>query len=337
VYNVYGEKINPNNQMPINPNQLPALGQKVKLPTDRVKSSILKGGTDSTWTYPSPQMFYNANLIRSGKNDVVSPESMEMEVKIHNNLNEHTWNEVMRWEKIHYTEGCPVTLLKFYGLASKYSPTARIRHWLGKELPFDRHDWIIDRCGKEFRYVIDYYYDETVGNDNRSRYLVHVRPALDSFSSLWDRIKARFGRMFNIGERIGGYTTPGFPKLSSDLKVERISDLEKISDEEFEFLSSLDYKKVLEIHEIRKKNCGKLENILSENKDNSNAIKALNCCTGKIVCPKFAEQFYEKLTNFKNEEDISESYAQLLACLRRYSNQEHKVIDFERKKLSQDL
>ncbi len=25
------------------------------------------------------------------------------------------------------------------------------------ELPFDRHDWIVERCGKEVRYIIDYY------------------------------------------------------------------------------------------------------------------------------------------------------------------------------------
>eukprot|EP00058_Branchiostoma_floridae_P026618 XP_002612109.1 hypothetical protein BRAFLDRAFT_108880 [Branchiostoma floridae] len=25
------------------------------------------------------------------------------------------------------------------------------------ELPFDRHDWIVDRCGKQVRYIIDYY------------------------------------------------------------------------------------------------------------------------------------------------------------------------------------
>ena len=23
--------------------------------------------------------------------------------------------------------------------------------------PFDRHDWTVDRCGKEVRYIIDYY------------------------------------------------------------------------------------------------------------------------------------------------------------------------------------
>lgn len=25
--------------------------------------------------------------------------------------------------------------------------------------PFDRHDWFVDRAGKEVRYVIDYYYN----------------------------------------------------------------------------------------------------------------------------------------------------------------------------------
>ena len=24
-------------------------------------------------------------------------------------------------------------------------------------LPFDRHDWVVDRCGKEVKYTIDYY------------------------------------------------------------------------------------------------------------------------------------------------------------------------------------
>jgi hypothetical protein len=27
-------------------------------------------------------------------------------------------------------------------------------------MPFDRHDWIVDRCGREVRYVIDFYFNE---------------------------------------------------------------------------------------------------------------------------------------------------------------------------------
>ena len=60
-YNVYSQEINPLNQMPANPNQLPGPDQTKPIDTTRVKSSIPKGGTDdSTWTYPSPQMFYNS-------------------------------------------------------------------------------------------------------------------------------------------------------------------------------------------------------------------------------------------------------------------------------------
>ncbi len=31
---------------------------------------------------------------------------------------------------------------------------------MGGPLPFDRHDWTVDRCGKEVRYVIDFYFDD---------------------------------------------------------------------------------------------------------------------------------------------------------------------------------
>jgi len=51
--------LNPVNQMPREPNQAPAPGQRRPLPTARQLSSIPKGGTDSAWLYPSPQMFYN--------------------------------------------------------------------------------------------------------------------------------------------------------------------------------------------------------------------------------------------------------------------------------------
>lgn len=32
--------------------------------------------------------------------------------------------------------------------------------WVGGPLPFDRHDWYVDRCGEEVRYVIDFYFDD---------------------------------------------------------------------------------------------------------------------------------------------------------------------------------
>ena len=42
-------------------------------------------------------------------------------------------------------------LKKFAGRPQDYSPKARLLNFLGYKLPFDRHDWVVDRCGKEVR------------------------------------------------------------------------------------------------------------------------------------------------------------------------------------------
>jgi Cytochrome c/c1 heme lyase len=65
-YNVYGQKIDPSNNMPVTPAQQPAAAQSTELSTERVVSTIPKGGNEGTWVYPSPQMFWNA-LSRKGK------------------------------------------------------------------------------------------------------------------------------------------------------------------------------------------------------------------------------------------------------------------------------
>lgn len=61
------------------------------------------------------------------------------------------------------------------------------------ELPFDRHDWIIDRCGKDVRYVIDYYDGGAVDPAYKFA-LLDVRPAMDSFENIWDRMKVTYMR-----------------------------------------------------------------------------------------------------------------------------------------------
>ena len=40
------------------------------------------------------------------------------------------------------------------------SPLARLQSLVGGQRPFDRHDWVVDRCGEEVRYVIDFYFNE---------------------------------------------------------------------------------------------------------------------------------------------------------------------------------
>lgn len=61
------------------------------------------------------------------------------------------------------------------------------------ELPFDRHDWIVDRCGKEVRYVIDYY-DGEINKDTYQFSILDVRPAYDSLHAVWDRMKVAWWR-----------------------------------------------------------------------------------------------------------------------------------------------
>ena len=286
VYNVYSQEIDPTNQMPANPNNSALYSdQKFPLPRERVPSTIPKGGTDGTWKYPSPQMFFNA-LRRKGKGEDVNEEDAVSIVAVHNNMNERTWrqwvllvgrvewvvmvvnecsrassslsplppppflytssNRVAEWEKLH-CDKCPdPKLVRFIGKPNDLTPKAWIKHRLlgGVRLvfllvlflcprltcaprpqpiptiihhpshptaphptpphptqpaPFDRHDWTVDRCGKEVRYVIDYYYDGEKADGDELPGLhsagavrsitVDARPALDSLTAVADRAK----------------------------------------------------------------------------------------------------------------------------------------------------
>ena len=99
-YNVRGEVIDPKNQMPALAQQKPAPGQLAKLSTERVPSTIPKGGVAGTWLYPSPQMFYNS-LVRKNKADGVDVKDVSMVVAIHNEMNERTWKQLLEWEALH--------------------------------------------------------------------------------------------------------------------------------------------------------------------------------------------------------------------------------------------
>ena len=84
-------------------NQQPSLGQPFLLPTDRQKSTIPRGGTEETWVYPSPQMFWNA-MLRKGwrwEKDNLSQTDMDHIIRIHNTNNEEAWEEILKWEAFH--------------------------------------------------------------------------------------------------------------------------------------------------------------------------------------------------------------------------------------------
>lgn len=205
------EKIDPTNMMPP-PNQQPAPDQPFLLSVDREVSTIPKSGTeDETWVYPSPQMFWNA-MLRKGwrwKDDDIAPNDMEHIVQIHNANNEQAWREVLKWEAFHAHECCTPKLKKFGGKAKEYSPRARIRQLLGYPLPFDRHDWVVDRCGKDVRYIIDYYDGGTVDKSNYEFTILDVRPAFDSWGACWDRMKASAMRWSLL------FSKPAIPDVGS--------------------------------------------------------------------------------------------------------------------------
>lgn len=76
------------------------------------------------------------------------------------------------------------------------------------ELPFDRHDWIVDRCGKDVRYVIDYYDGGIVDKDYRFA-LLDVRPAMDSFGNVWDRMRVTYMRWrYELLEKVSNDKVP---------------------------------------------------------------------------------------------------------------------------------
>ena len=177
----YGNNMNPDNMMPDNLAQTQeSPDQSRPLSTERVASSIPKSSSGEKWVYPSPQQFFNA-LRRKEKS--ADEESMDSVVFVHNFVNEKTWKEICEWEK--FNNCANPALRRFIGRSEDLSPKAWIKQlWLGK--PFDRHDWFVDRCGKEtVRYVIDYY-DAPSGDD--LDILIDTRPALDSFSALKSRI-----------------------------------------------------------------------------------------------------------------------------------------------------
>ncbi|KAL4785738.1 cytochrome c/c1 heme-lyase [Aspergillus varians] len=158
------------------------------------------------WIYPSERQFFEA-LMRKGNspNSVGSPSELATTVAsiipIHNAVNERAWQQILEWEKTAPSSdpgskkcGGP-KLYSFRGLGAEsefLSPRARMNNLMGYQLPFDRHDWVVERCGGErVEYVIDFYQGKSVGANNggglaasagpgKLSFYLDVRPKLNS-------------------------------------------------------------------------------------------------------------------------------------------------------------
>lgn len=191
--------------------------------------------------YPSEAQFFAA-MRRKGWDP--RPEDMANVVRIHNAVNERAWMHVLEWEEVRRRQGggsggsgnkddarrlcaccgradCAganeeVRLKRFVGRPTDLSPKARLLNLLGYKLPFDRHDWVVERCCGggggdgangadaaeqqmrrrcvEARYVLDFYSGRALIPGVPAVHL-DVRPALDSPSAAWERAKGVAGAL----------------------------------------------------------------------------------------------------------------------------------------------
>lgn len=171
-------------------------GQTAALSQTRTVSNIPKSSFTpkhqpdgvNKWVYPSEQQYFNA-MKRKG----YDPPEQDMSVilTIHNTVNEVGWQKILEWEHLR-NPGCTPKLMRFLGRPKDLSPKARFLVMLGKEAPFDRHDWFVERDGKEVRYVLDFYATKpAAGAEQQGTAPVHldVRPALDSAAAFVDRVR----------------------------------------------------------------------------------------------------------------------------------------------------
>lgn len=116
-----------------------------------------------------------------------TPKEKEMKsvVPLHNAVNEQTWRQILDWERGQGSEVCGgPKLVSFSGDSTKLTPRAWIKSLAGYQKPFDRHDWVVERCGKQVEYVIDFYEGSRSGMGkmgNAVSFYLDVRPKLNSF------------------------------------------------------------------------------------------------------------------------------------------------------------
>lgn len=337
-YNVYAQPIDPQNQMPLNPNQLPAPGQSAPLSTERVRSFIPKGGTtQETWQYPSSQMFYNA-LVRKGKVEDVEVSDVDTIVAVHNNMNEKAWGEVEIWEKnLHkddYDSG-GIKLSRFMGRPDDLSPMAWFKStFLGMPRPFDRHDWVIDRNGKEVRYVIDYYYDEDSGKYDEKPTLhamksiksitMDVRPAIDSLESLMDRFKYK---LMSVNDKLQAIELGKKLMENSSQQQNAAKQDDQAVDERTSFdLMTADQLSVYS-EEIQKKcsNCFEALTRCSTESECQRSSVVLTHCMASLVCKPEASRFAESTAEESRFDDMVDCMARFESAAKRFVSDPSKL------------
>ena len=153
-------------------------------------------------------------------------------IPIHNAVNERAWSLIKDWEKsfdpvspVSNTQDSPTAagkppqnpppctgpkLLSFRGLGSStssLSPKAWFNSLLGYTTPFDRHDWVVQRCdGSRIEYIIDFYTGSN-SNDSSQKSSSGTRPSgggnLNFYLDVRPKLNSMAGVKMNVGRWCG--------------------------------------------------------------------------------------------------------------------------------------
>ncbi|PGH27473.1 hypothetical protein AJ80_00713 [Polytolypa hystricis UAMH7299] len=171
------------------------------------------------WIYPSERQFFEA-LVRKSNTSTTATSASDLAtsvasiIPIHNAVNERAWMEILSWESkapasdpgSRKCGGPKLYSFRGLGVDSQFvSPRARVNGLLGYQLPFDRHDWVVERCGgQRVEYVIDFYQGRSNGGgggaaagltdgakNGKLSFYLDVRPKLNT----WEGCRMR---MFHL-------------------------------------------------------------------------------------------------------------------------------------------
>ncbi|OQO02932.1 hypothetical protein B0A48_11215 [Cryoendolithus antarcticus] len=166
--------------------------ERAALPPANSEADSGQDSASGNWIYPSQEMFFAA-MKRKGHE--ANPADMNSIVPIHNAVNERAWTEIKNWERRRGSEMCGgPKLVSFAGDSKALTPKARVMGWMGYEAPFDRHDWVVDRCGTRVEYVIDFYSGKDEGLKGKSlSFYLDARPKVNSWAGISTRVLGSFG------------------------------------------------------------------------------------------------------------------------------------------------
>ena len=218
------------------------------------------------------------------------------------------------------------------------------------EEPFDRHDWYIDRCGTEVRYIIDYYHHPERSSADKvpdlsaakdvSSITMDARPALDSATALLDRLRA-------LPQEVAAFVAKKTEGIMSDAASASMAHSSGTTagrspygvvvpegapehSQEYEFLRTLTPDAINSLQTTLRNKCGKL---LSSTKqaendlDRSREELRLNYCIGSVVAKDYADSFMTTVEKGNDDEASSVAYEKMLKAIGRYELMSQRVLE----------